>query len=103
MGMPCNSFGRQEPGTNAEIAAFAEKKKATFTMFEKVKCDNGAETHPLYHDLIHSEVNGGEGLSWNFAKFLCDKDGMVVKRYSSGSNPADCEPDIKALIDQGTL
>ena len=72
-------------------------------MFEKVKGDNGAETHPLYHDLIHSEVNWGEGPELEFRQFLCDKDGMVVKRYSSGSNPADCEPDIKALIDQGTL
>ena len=101
MGMPCNSFGRQEPGTNAEIAEFAKKKKATFSMFEKVKCDDGGKTAPLYKDLINSPVNEGNGLGWNFAKFLCDKDGFVVKRYSSGSNPSDCESDIKALIERG--
>jgi glutathione peroxidase len=101
MAMPCNNFGRQESGTNAEIAEFAKKKKATFSVFEKMECDDGKRTAPIYQDLISSPVNGGEGLGWNFAKFLCDKDGLVVKRYSSSSNPSDCEPDIKALIERG--
>ena len=72
MAMPCNNFGRQESGTNAEIAEFAKKKKATFSVFEKMECDDGKRTAPIYQDLISSPVNGGEGLGWNFAKFEAD-------------------------------
>ena len=81
MAFPCNNFGRQEPKENTEIAAFAKGKGATFPMFAKVECDNGTKTDPIYADLINSTVGKGEGLGWNFAKFLVDADGQVVQYY----------------------
>ena len=99
MAMPCNNFGRQEPKDNASIAAFAASKGATFPMFEKVECDNGGKTCPLYSGLINSKVGGGESLGWNFAKFLCGADGEPVKRYSSGVKPMDIEGDIQKLLE----
>jgi glutathione peroxidase len=98
MAFPCNNFGRQEPKENAEIAEFAKRKGATFNMMEKVECDNGAKTHPLYAGLINSSVGKGESLGWNFAKFLCNEKGEPVKRYSSGVKPMDIERDIKNLL-----
>ena len=98
MGMPCNNFGGQEPQGNAAISEFAKSKGATFTLFEKVECDNGSKTCPLYATLINSSVGKGQSLGWNFAKFLCGPDGKPVKRYSSGVKPMDIEGDIRELI-----
>ena len=96
LGFPCNNFGGQEPGDNDKIRAFADKKGASFRIFGKLECDNGSETHPMYASLI--ENSGGEGLGWNFTKFLIDAEGKPVKRYRSSVSPMGCEDDIKALL-----
>lgn len=100
LAFPCNAFGAQEPKDNAAIAEFAKGKGATFNVMEKVLCDNGAETHPMYAELIHSGVGKGDSLGWNFAKFLCNHEGHPIKRYSPSVNPMDIEGDIKELIEE---
>lgn len=102
LAFPCNNFGGQEPGTNEEVKAFAEARGATYPLFGKLECDNGEATHPLYQYLKSSLPNGilGGGLKWNFAKFLCDKDGFPVKRYLPISNPRSIVPDIEALLNK---
>mmetsp|Transcript_99891 Transcript_99891/g.196184 ORF Transcript_99891/g.196184 Transcript_99891/m.196184 type:complete len:119 (+) Transcript_99891:225-581(+) len=102
LAFPCNNFGGQEPGTNEEVKKFAEDRGATYQLFGKLECDNGEATHPLYKYLKTSLPNGilGGGLKWNFAKFLCDKDGMPVKRYLPISNPRSIVPDIEELLNK---
>jgi glutathione peroxidase len=83
LGVPCNQFGAQEPGSAAEIAAFCETNYAvTFPMTEKVEV-NGPGRHPLYSELV--DVADGEGhagdIRWNFEKFLVAPDGRVVARF----------------------
>jgi glutathione peroxidase len=58
LGFPCNNFGRQEPGTNSEIAAFAAGKGATFPILGKLECENGEQTAPLYQFLRNSLYAG---------------------------------------------
>lgn len=100
MGFPCNQFGAQEPGTNAEIAEFCDISfKVTFPMFGKVDV-NGQNTHPLYSHLKSSAKGllGSEAIKWNFTKFLVDKTGKVVKRYAPTDSPASISKDIEALL-----
>lgn len=71
MGFPCNQFGAQEPGSEAEIATFCETRfNVSFPMFAKVKV-NGEDAHPLYKHLKGEKpgVLGTEGIKWNFTKF----------------------------------
>ena len=84
LGVPCNQFGAQEPGTEQEIAQFCEiNYGVTFDLFAKVDV-NGASAHPLYQWL----TDGGKApIKWNFAKFVVGKDGNVVKRFDSGAKP----------------
>eukprot|EP01040_Poterioochromonas_malhamensis_P000720 gene720-769_t len=102
LAFPCNNFGGQEPAENLNILSFArEVKQATFPVLGKLECDNGEKTHPLYN-FLKSSVSGGllgSGLKWNFAKFLCDKDGVPVKRYLPISNPLSIEKDIVDLLE----
>ena len=102
LAFPCNNFGSQEPGTNEEIKKFAEERGATYPLFAKLECDNGNITHPLYKYLKESLPNGilGGGLKWNFAKFLCDKDGIPVQRYLPVTSPKAIIPDIEKLLEQ---
>lgn len=87
LGVPCNDFGRQEPGSAKEIAQFcSENYGVTFPMTEKISIV-GAKQHALYRTL----TAGGEGVGWNFEKFLVGKDGKVVKRFGSGVEPGDSE------------
>lgn len=100
LAFPCNNFGKQEPGSNLEIKKFATLKGAEYPVFGKLECDNGDSTHPLYM-FLKSNVSGGllgDGLKWNFAKFLCDADGVPVKRYLPTSSPLSIEKDIVELI-----
>ena len=101
LGFPCNQFGSQDPGSNAEIGAFCQKNYGvTFPMFEKIDV-NGDSAHPLYQWLV-SEKKGilGDRIKWNFTKFLVGKDGQVIKRYGSTTEPAKIARDIeKALTD----
>lgn len=82
LGFPCNDFGGQEPGSEAEIKNFCTSRfKVTFPMFSKVSL-KGAEKHPLFAELTSS----GE-VQWNFEKFLIGKDGKLIARYDSGAEP----------------
>lgn len=90
LGFPCNDFGAQEPGTNEEIVQFCETKYGvTFDLFDKVHT-KGASQHPLYQTLTSSVTPTGE-VAWNFEKFLINKQGEVVARFTSGVAPNDPE------------
>jgi glutathione peroxidase len=100
LGFPCNQFGAQEPGTEAEIAQFCEVNYGvTFPMFAKIDV-NGAETHPLYKFLKgeQSGILGTEGIKWNFTKFLVNRQGEVVERYAPSTTPAELAPAIEKLL-----
>lgn len=89
VGVPCNQFGGQEPGSSDEIAQFCEKNYGvTFTMTEKVDV-KGASQHPLYAWLTMKEKNGvmDATVKWNFHKFLVDEDGELINMYNSRVNP----------------
>ena len=103
LGFPCNNFGSQEPGTDEEIQMFAEKKGAKFPVLGKLECENGSVTHPLYLFLRSSLSGGilGPSLKWNFTKFLCDKNGIPIKRFGPTSSPLSFEKDIQELIASG--
>jgi glutathione peroxidase len=90
LGFPCNDFGAQEPGTNAEIANFCETSYGvSFDMMDKVHA-KGAEQHPLYQTLTNSVKPQGD-VAWNFEKFLISKQGEVVARFGSGVTPTSAE------------
>lgn len=85
LGFPCNQFGDQEPGTEAEIKQFCSAKyDVTFPMFSKVEV-NGEGRTPLYKWLIQS--TDGKDIEWNFAKFIVGRDGKTVKRFPSKMAP----------------
>ncbi len=89
LGVPCNQFGGQEPGTASEIQQFCSLKYGvTFPLTAKIEV-GGARRDPLYAWLT-SEQNGFPGdIAWNFEKFLIDREGRVVARYPSGTKPRD--------------
>ena len=95
LAFPCNQFGGQEPGTNEVIKAFAAKKGANFEIFGKIHV-NGPETHPLYI-YLKSKQSGlfTNDIKWNFSKFLCNREGVPVKRYSPTDSPLNAENNIK--------
>ena len=96
---PCNQFMGQAPGTAEEINTFCTLNyQTTFPRFAKIKV-NGKEADPLY-DWLKSQASGplGKRIEWNFAKFLINRDGQVVKRFSSKTDPLEIEEDLKALL-----
>lgn len=100
LGFPCNQFGKQEPGSEAEIGAFCEKNYGVdFPMFSKIDV-NGDNTHPLYKFLKESApgVLGTEMIKWNFTKFLINRDGTVAQRYAPQTKPEDIAADIEKLL-----
>ena len=100
VGFPCNQFGGQEPGTADEIATFCSTSYGvTFPMTEKVDV-NGADRHPLYEQLTEkTDAEGQSGdIQWNFAKFLIDKSGQVVARFSPTVAPA--APELTQAIEK---
>lgn len=100
LGFPCNQFGGQEPGDNAEIATFCQRNFGVdFQMFEKVDV-NGAQAHPLYRFLKAAApgLMGSEGIKWNFTKFLVDRHGKVVQRYAPTIKPDAIARDIEKLL-----
>jgi len=100
IGFPCNQFGAQDPGSNAEIGAFCQRNYGvSFTMMEKVDV-NGDSAHPLFQWLKSAApgVLGSEAIKWNFTKFLVGKDGRVLKRYASMDAPAKLAADIEAAL-----
>lgn len=87
LGLPCNQFGAQEPGTEKEIATFCETKFGVkFPMGSKLEV-NGKGRHPLYAWLIGA--TGGADIAWNFEKFLVGRDGKSVTRFSPKVPPED--------------
>ncbi|SVB09183.1 uncharacterized protein METZ01_LOCUS162037 [marine metagenome] len=96
LGFPCNQFGAQEPGSNEEIQSFCQLNyNVTFKLFDKIDV-NGPKTSPLFKHLKNQSpgILGTEGIKWNFTKFLVNKDGEVVKRFS----PKDTEAVIEAQL-----
>ncbi len=89
VGVPCNQFGRQEPGAPEEIASFCSATYGvSFQLLEKQDV-NGRHRSPLYQVLVESEAGGGKSVKWNFAKFLVGKDGQVKARFPSAIKPLD--------------
>jgi glutathione peroxidase len=87
LGLPCNQFGKQEPGTEAQIKEFCSVNYGvSFPLTSKIEV-NGNGTHPVYAWL--KEATGGGDIQWNFEKFLIGKDGRIVKRYSPKTTPED--------------
>lgn len=100
LGFPCNQFGAQEPGDEAEIKNFCSLTyNVTFPMFAKIDV-NGKNAHPLYQFLKGEKpgVLGTEMIKWNFTKFLVDPQGQVVKRYAPNDKPEQIQADIQAML-----
>jgi glutathione peroxidase len=100
LGFPCDQFGHQEPGDEAEIKNFCSLNyDVKFPLFAKIDV-NGSNTHPLYKYLKHEAKGllGSESIKWNFTKFLIDKDGKVIKRYAPTDTPAAIEKDVAAVL-----
>ena len=96
---PCNQFMGQAPGSAEEINTFCTLNyHTTFPRFAKIKV-NGKEAEPLF-DWLKQEKSGplGARIEWNFAKFLINREGQVVERFSSKTDPLKMEDAIKALL-----
>ena len=89
LGFPANNFGAQEPGTDKEIAAFCEVEYGvTFPMFSKISV-KGKDIHPLYAEMTSQPKPLGGDVTWNFQKYLADRQGNVVAKFSASSSPDD--------------
>jgi glutathione peroxidase len=101
LGFPCDQFGHQEPGDEAEIRQFCSLNyNVTFPLFAKLEV-NGAGTHPLYRLLKEARPGllGTEAIKWNFTKFLVGRDGAVLQRYA----PTDKPESLAAAISEALL
>ncbi|GGA06261.1 glutathione peroxidase [Dyella caseinilytica] len=97
LGFPCDQFGHQEPGDEAEIKNFCSTSyDVTFPLFAKVDV-NGDSAHPLYQWMKKQAKGllGSESIKWNFTKFLIDAEGNVVKRYAPNDTPEKIEKDLQ--------
>ncbi|MBT5330070.1 MAG: glutathione peroxidase [Gemmatimonadetes bacterium] len=93
LGFPCNQFGAQEPGSEAQILEFCQTKyDVSFPLYAKIDV-NGTDRHPLYAHLA-----GEEDITWNFEKFLIDKEGSTLARFEPKTTPDD--PDLVAAIEK---
>ncbi len=122
IGFPCDQFGHQEPGSEAEIAEFCTGQYGvSFPLFSKIEV-NGADAHPLYRHLRaqqpgrfddstpnaerllgHLEKNypellGTDAVKWNFTKFLVSRDGQVIRRYEPVVTPEELDADLAAQL-----
>jgi glutathione peroxidase len=100
LGFPCDQFGHQEPGDEAEIARFcATTYEITFPLFAKIEV-NGPRAHPLYRYLKGERPGllGSESIKWNFTKFLVARDGAVLKRYAPKDAPESIGRDLEPLL-----
>jgi len=97
VGMPCNQFGGQEPGTSEEIKLFCSSKyNVTFPLFEKLEV-NGDKRHPLYTSLAGKGSPVAGDIKWNFTKFLVGRDGKILGRFESAVAPES--PELTAAIE----
>lgn len=87
LAFPCNQFGKQEPGDSEKICKFASERNVKFDMFEKINV-NGSDAHPLYKYLT-AKIKGpnGNAIKWNFTKFIIDKNGLPVERFTPSTKP----------------
>ena len=100
LAFPCNQFGSQEPDSEEDIMDFCTSTfGVSFPMFSKIKV-NGKNTHPLYKYLKSKKKGtlGSKRIMWNFTKFLINREGKIIERYSSKTKPADIEEDILKLL-----
>jgi len=100
LGFPCDQFGHQEPGDEAEIRQFCQTKyDVTFPLFAKVEV-NGAKAHPLFQWLKDQKpgVLGTRQIKWNFTKFLVDGNGQVLRRYAPTDKPESIAADVDRLL-----
>ncbi len=100
LGFPCDQFGNQEPGNEAEIRQFCTLNYGvSFPLFAKIEV-NGAAAHPLYQLLKKAVpgILGTEAIKWNFTKFLVDREGVVPARYAPTDKPESLAPAIEALL-----
>jgi glutathione peroxidase len=100
LGFPCNQFGAQEPGDEAEIVQFCSLNyEVSFPLFAKLDV-NGSHTHPLFEHLKSAAPGllGSEMVKWNFTKFLVDRTGKNVTRYAPNTAPAELASDIERLL-----
>ncbi len=100
IGFPSNQFGRQDPGSNEEIASFCQMNYGvSFPMMAKVEV-NGDQAHPLWQWLKTQAPGllGSKAIKWNFTKFLVGRDGRVLRRYAPNDTPASIAADIEAAL-----
>ena len=100
LGFPCNQFGRQEPGSEAEIKTFCETRfGVSFPLFSKIEV-NGPNAHALYKFLVDAKPGllGSKRIKWNFTKFLVDREGRPLKRYAPQDKPEAIEADIQRAL-----
>ena len=100
LAFPCNQFAFQEPGTNEEIKKFCDiKYGVTFKIFNKIHV-NGSKSDPIYQFLKEQSpgVAGTTQIKWNFTKFLINKNGEVIERFSPQAEADEIEASIKKLL-----
>jgi glutathione peroxidase len=103
LGFPCNQFGRQDPGSDAEIGQFCQRNYGVdFPMMSKIEV-NGTGADPLYRWLTAEAPGllGSKAIKWNFTKFLVGRDGQVVRRYAPQDKPESLAKDIEAALAAG--
>ncbi|MCW8092211.1 glutathione peroxidase [Alteromonas sp. ASW11-130] len=100
LAFPCDQFGHQEPGNDEEIKQFCNLNYSiTFPLFKKIEV-NGDNTHPLF-EYLKSEARGllaSKRIKWNFTKFLVNREGKVVRRFSPAFKPESLTTEIKRYI-----
>ena len=102
LGFPCNQFGKQEQGGEAEIGAFCQKNYGvSFPMFSKIEV-NGDDAAPLYQALKTAApgLMGTKAIKWNFTKFLINRQGEVVRRYAPTTKPEELLTDVETELAQ---
>ena len=99
LGFPCNQFGGQDPGSNDQIGAFCQKNYGVdFPMFAKVDV-KGPEAHAIFRYLTNNSKGVlGNGIKWNFTKFLIGKDGKVLNRFAPTTKPEDLQAEIEKAL-----
>ena len=101
LGFPCNQFGGQDPGSSEEIGTFCQKNYGVnFPMFAKVDV-KGPEAHILFRYLTNNSKGIlGNGIKWNFTKFLIGKDGKVLNRFAPTTKPEELQSEIETALAQ---
>ena len=99
LGFPCNQFAQQDPASNEEIGSFCQRNYGvSFPMFSKVDV-KGPEAHAIFRYLTNNSKGIlGNGIKWNFTKFLIGRDGKVLNRFAPTTKPEDLETEIEKVL-----